>query len=337
MSKLQTSYMGIALKNPIIVGACNLSTDSLNLKRMEEAGAAAVVYKSLFEEQIHIENLQMEDGMEAYNDRFVEASRIFPNIEHAGPKEFLINLEQAVKSINIPVIGSLNAVYDATWAEWAVKMEKTGIAGLELNFYSIPGDFETSTRQIIDQQIAALESVIKQVKIPVAVKLSSYYTNPLGFMKRLSESGAPGLVLFNRLFHPDICIDSEEHEYPYNLSGNDDNRLPLRFAGLLYDRIDASVCASSGIYSGKDVVKMLLAGADTVQVVSTLYKNGIDHLGEMIAEVETWMDTKSYHHISDFKGKLSQKTLKDPFSYKRAQYVDILMKSGDILINRPQV
>lgn len=337
MNKLQTAYMGVELKNPIIAGSSNLNTDLGNLKKIEEAGAAAIVYKSLFEEQIHIENLQMDDGLEAYNDRFAEMHRIFPNMEHAGPAQFLMDLEKAVKTVKIPVFGSLNAAYPETWAEWAPRLEKTGIAGIELNFYAIPREFETSTRDIIDQQITALESVLKVVKIPVAVKISHNYTNPLGFMKRLVDSGASGLVLFNRLFHPDIDIATEKHHYPYNLSSPDDNRLPLRFSGLLYNRLNASICASTGIYDGKDVIKMLLAGADTVQVVSTLYKNGIEHISTLIKDLDAWMTDKNYQNIDEFRGKLSYHKTNDPFIYKRAQYVDILMKSGDVLKKRPLV
>lgn len=335
MINLATTYMGIQLKNPLIVGACNLSTDINHLKKLEAAGAAAIVYKSLFEEQIHLENLEMETQMEGFNERNAEMLSLFPDLEHAGPREFLFNLEKAVKAVSIPVFASLNAVYDETWADWAPQIAKTGVAGLELNFYAIPQDFSASTRDIIDGQMAILEKVKKSVNIPVAVKLSPYYTNPLGAIKRMDEAGADAFVLFNRFFQPDIDIEREQHAFPYNLSNEDDNRLPLRFAGLLHGNVKASICSSMGIFHGKDVIKMILAGADSVQVVSTLYKNGLNHLTTMLKDMEDWMQAKGYNSLDDFRGKLSRKALRDPFTYKRAQYVDILMKSNKIFDQYP--
>ena len=337
MTDLKTSYMGIELKNPIIVGACNLSADIAHLKKMEEAGAAAIVYKSLFEEQIHLENLEMENHMEGFNERNAEMLKLFPDLADAGPREFLYNLEKAVKAVNIPVFASLNAVYDETWAQWAPEIAKTGVAGIELNFYTVPQNFNATTREIIDGQLAVLEQVIQSVNIPVSVKLSPYYTNPLGIMRRMDEKGVNGFVLFNRFFQPDIDIEREQHFFPYNLSNEDDYRLALRFAGLLYGNVNASDCSSMGIYHGKDVVKMILAGADSVQVVSTLYKNGINHIGTMLKDIENWMKSKNYKTLDDFRGKLSRKTLHDPFTYKRAQYVDILMKSNNFFDKYPVV
>lgn len=337
MSILTTKYMGIELKNPLIVGACNLSADSQHLQKMEQAGAAAVVYKSLFEEQIQLENFQFEQEMAGYNDRNAEMQHIFPDLEHAGPKEYLYNLEEAVKSVNIPVFASLNAVYDETWPVWAAKLEQTGVAGIELNFYHASDNFEEVEQQLIARRVEVIRQVKQVVKIPVAAKLSPYYANPLNVIKQMDGAGANGFVLFNRLFQPDIDVDREEHIYPYNLSSPDDHRLALRYAGLLHGNIKGNVCSSNGVYDGRDVVRMLLAGADTVQVVSTLYKHGIQHVARILTDLEAWMNTHGYHSLSDFRGKLSQKMLKDPFAYKRSQYVDILMKSDKIFRNYPVI
>jgi len=335
---LKTKYMGVELKNPVIVGASNLVTDLGALKKIEEEGAAAVVYKTLFEEQIHLENLQNFGAEEDYAERHAEmAGSPYPEAGEAGPEIYLANLKEVVETLKIPVFGSLNCVYDETWEEYARKIEETGVAGIELNFYSIPRTFDIDGRSIITEQLDLFEMVKKAVKIPVAVKLSPYYTNPLHFIAELDKKGVDALILFNRLFQPEIDIDTEEHYFPYNLSTQNDNRIALRFAGLLYGELKAKVCANTGIFTGEDVIAMLLAGADTVQIVSTIYKNGIGQIGTILKEMESWMKSKNYKTIDDFRGKLSRKTLKDPFTYKRAQYVDILMKSEEIFKKYPLI
>lgn len=335
MANLNVKYMGLDLKNPVIVGASNLVSDKKNLKKIEEAGAAAVVYKSLFEEQIQLEELEMDQEMAEYSERNAEMLSLFPDMKHAGPVEYLMNLEEARKSVGIPVIASINAVYEDSWTEYAAKIEETGVAGIELNFFAVPGNFELSAEELEYQQINLLKAVKQTVKIPVSVKLSPFYTNTLQVIKKMDDAGADGFVLFNRLFQPDFDIEKEEHHFPYNLSHEEDNRLPLRYAGLLFGNINAEVCSNTGIMNGNDVVKMILAGAGCVQVVSTLYKNQISHISKIISDVNSWMEKKNYSNISDFKGKLSKKNCKDIFAYKRAQYVDILLKSNQIFNKYP--
>jgi dihydroorotate dehydrogenase (fumarate) len=335
---LKTNYMGVELKNPVIVGASNLVTDLKALRKIEEVGASAVVYKTLFEEQIHLENLQNFTAEEEYADRHAEmAASGFSSGEEAGPEAFLSRVKEAAEVLNIPLFASLNCVYDETWEEFAKKIEDTGVAGLELNFYAIPRNFEIDGRSIITEQLDLLEKVKGAVKIPVAVKLSPYYSNPLHVIAEMDKRGVDAFVLFNRLFQPEIDIDLEEHYFPYNLSTQNDNRIALRFAGLLYGEINAKVCANTGIFTGEDVISMVLAGADAVQVVSTVYKNGIGQIETILNEIETWMKNKNYKNLDEFKGKLSKKTLQDPFTYKRAQYVDILMKSEEIFKKYPLI
>jgi len=333
---LKTNYMGVELKNPVIVGASNIVTDLKAIKKIEEEGASAIVYKTLFEEQIHLENLQNFHAEEDYAHRHAEmAGSPFPSAEEAGPDAFLARLKEAVELLNIPLFGSLNCVYDETWEEFAKKIEDTGVAGLELNFYSIPRNFEIDGRSIITEQLDLLEKVKNAVKIPVAVKLSPYYSNPLHVIGEMDKRGVDAFILFNRLFQPEIDIDLEEHYFPYNLSTQNDNRIALRFAGLLYGEIDADVCSNTGVFTGEDVISMILAGADSVQIVSTIYKNGIGQISTILNEVETWMKKKNYKGLDEFRGKLSRKTMQDPFTYKRAQYVDILMKSEEIFKKYP--
>ncbi|MBP6871162.1 MAG: dihydroorotate dehydrogenase-like protein [Bacteroidales bacterium] len=332
---LTTTYLGLKLKNPIIVGASNLVTDLNFLKKLEDAGASAIVYKSLFEEQIQLENLENYHAEEDYGARHAEMSSMLPLIEDAGPAEFLYNLAQARKAVNIPLIASLNAVYDDTWYEYARKIEQTGVDALELNFYAVPREFDIDDNSILQEQLDTLEGVKKSVKIPVSVKLSPFYTNPLYCISELDKKGADGFVLFNRLFQPDIDLDKEGLHYPYMLSNEEDNRLPLRFAGLLYSKIRGSICSNTGILNGKDVLKMILAGADAVQIVSTIYKHGPKQIGKILEEMEEWMKSKKYNSLADFKGKLAKVNIKDPYAYQRAQYVDILMKSNEIFKKYP--
>jgi dihydroorotate dehydrogenase (fumarate) len=337
MANLGTKFMGLDLKNPIIVGASNLVTDMKNLKKLEEAGAAAIVYKSLFEEQIQLEQLELDEDIREFTDRNAEMISLFPDIKHAGPVEHLVHLEEACKAVKIPVIASINAEDNGTWVEYAAKVEETGVAGIELNFYQTPVSFETPAVAIEKEQIDILKAVKKVVKIPVSVKLSPFYTNTLGFIKQLDDAGADGFILFNRLFQPDFDLDKEELHFPYNLSNIEDNRLPLRYAGLLYGNVKAQVCCNSGIFTGLDVIKMILAGAGCVQVVSTLYKNQIGYIATMLNEMNAWMDKKHYASVESITGKLSKKNSKDPFAFRRAQYIDIIMKSGSIFKNYPTI
>jgi dihydroorotate dehydrogenase (fumarate) len=327
MTDLSTTYLGIPIRNPIIIGASNLVTDMENLIKLEEAGAAAIVYKSLFEEQIQLESYAMEQESGLYEDWDAEHASIFPKLGHAGPEEHLIRLKRIKEALVVPIIGSLNCVYEETWEEYAVKMAETGIDALELNFYANVINPKKSGASIIGDQINILKRVKEAVKIPVSVKLSPYYTNTLQVVEQMDEAGADGFVLFNRLFQPDIDADKEEHHFPYNFSSSRDHRLALRYAGLLYGNVKGSVCSNTGILTGEDAVKMILAGADTVQVVSAIYSKGITQITHMLEEMNSWMEAKGYKNLMDFQGRLAKNNLSDPFAYKRAQYVDILMKS----------
>ena len=330
MSDLTTNYLGINLKNPVIAGASNFVTDTEAVKELEKAGIAALVYKSLFEEQIQLESLQMDQEMEEYNELHAEMTSLFPRLQHAGPEEHLHNLTKLRNLVSIPVFASLNAVFEPTWVEYAQKLEATGIDALEVNFYAVPKDPAKDEQQIVTEQLAVLKKIKQKVKIPVAVKLSPFYTNALKVIHDMADAGADGFVLFNRLFQPDINIETESLHSPYNLSHPEENRLALRFAGLLYGETRASICANGGIFDGKDAIKMILAGADTVQVVSTLYKNKPRHVAKILDEISAWMKQKGYKSLDEFRGKLSRKNVTDPYAYKRAQYVDILMKSEEL-------
>ena len=337
MADLRTTFMGIELKNPIILGASSLVEDLNAIKKIERAGIAAIVYRSLFEEQINLEQIQLDEQVGEYSYRNAEMGNIFPEIKHAGAGEHLYNLTKLIKTVNIPVFASLNAIYDKSWEDYAVQLEKTGVAGLELNFYDVPTDAVHDGAKIESHQISILKKLKKLVKIPISVKLSPFYANPLNFIAQADKAGAEGVVIFNRFFQPEINIDNEEFFFPFDLTHEKDYQITLRFAGLLFDNIKADICASRGISDGTDVIKMVLAGASSVQVVSTVYKNKAAHITQMIETLEEWMDAKGYKTINDFKGKLSMKKSKDPYAYRRAHYVDILMKSTEIFKKYPMV
>jgi dihydroorotate dehydrogenase (fumarate) len=333
MANLKTKYMGLELKNPIIVGANNLTTNIDNLKRIEQTGAAAIVYKSLFEEQIQLENLEMFEQKTEYEERNAEMITLFPNSrsESDYPADHLFKLKKAKESVKIPVFASLNAINDETWVEYARKIEETGVDGIELNLYTVPEKPDKGYEDIEKRQVKTLMEVKSAVGIPVSVKLSPYYTNPLKIITDLDKAGANGFVLFNRLFQSDIDIDTESHFFPYNLSNKEDNKLPMRFAGLLYGNIGASICTNTGISNGHDVIKMILAGSDCVQIVSTLYLHQIEVIGSIIHDIDKWMNSKGYKTIDSFKGKLSRNNSKNELPYRRAQYIDFMSTTSQIL------
>ena len=306
-------------------------TDLDKLKKAEEQGAAAIVYKSLFEEQIQLERFQMDESLNQFNDLHAEMITMHPNIDHAGPQEHLVNIRKAKDSLSVPLIASLNAIESDTWIEYAGLISETGVDGIELNFYRTPLDFNKNAEEIENEQVSILKEIKKNVSVPVSVKLSSDYSNVLNFIKKLDAAGANSFVLFNSFFQPDINIDSQKHIKTFNLSNEGDYRKSLRYAGILFENIKADICSSHGIFTGADVLKLLLAGSTTVQVVSTLYKNGLSQINNMIKEINEWMESKNYGSIEEFRGKLSKNSLSsNPFIYKRAQYVDLLINSEEI-------
>jgi len=255
-------------------------------------------------------------------------------MDYTGAEEHLLNLRKAKESISIPLIASLNAVNIETWLEFAKLITQTGVDGIELNFYPNLWDMDRESMDIENYQIRIVKEIKQNISLPVSVKLSPDYTNTLNLIKKLDGVGVDTFVLFNTFFQPDINIETEKHIKKYNFSKSGDYKKSLRFAGLLYQNIKAEICSSNGIFTGADAIKLILSGASSVQVVSTLYKNGIPQIGKMKAELAAWMDEKGYQTLDDFKGKLSKNMLtKNPFVYKRAQYVDLIMNAEDIFGN----
>ncbi|AFG36642.1 dihydroorotate dehydrogenase-like protein [Spirochaeta africana] len=334
MANLQTTYMGIPVRNPLVVGACSLTSHMDSIKKVEEAGAGALVISSLFEEQINLQKARMEEELSMHDNLDAEMGDLFPDVEHGGPQEHLYWVKKAKEAVSIPVIASLNCTAEATWVEWAKKLEDTGVDGLELNFFALPLDADQTAEAVESQQLRILQLVLGAVKVPVSVKLSPFYTSPLNVVKRMSEAGVKGAVLFNRMFHPTFDIEKEASRTPFNLSHSDDHRLPLRYAGLLHDAVSLDVCSSNGIHSSKDAVEVLLAGAQVFQVVSTLYKNKLEVIQSIVGGIEKWMDGKGYADLDAFRGKLSAKNTNDRWDYRRAQYVRTLL-NADQHVARP--
>ncbi len=319
MLDLKTTYMGIELKNPLIIGANNLTSNLEKAKKMEDSGAAAIVFRSLFEEQVQLENRHLfEDGQ----DGLLELKE---GVSYPSTDNFLNELRKTKEALSIPVFGSLNAVNFESWIEYAKKIEQTGVDGLEINLYYVPNDFELTGRAIIQEKLDIVEAVIRATSIPVAVKLSPFFTNPLYVIKEMDKLGADAFVLFNKLFQPEVNVDTLEMRLPDTLSSPDEHSLPLRYTGLTYGNINADICSSRGIYTAESAIAMLLVGAQTIQVVSAIYKHGCGRISHILQGMKAWMEVKGYHSLEDFRGKLSRQNIKDPWVYKRAQYVDILL------------
>lgn len=306
---LSTIYMGLKLRSPLVVAASPLSEDIDNIKRMEDAGAAAVVMHSLFEEQLQSVPAQLPQPK---NNLRVE------------PQEYLQHIRQAKEKVNIPIIASLNGTSMGGWTSFARQIEQAGADGLELNIYYVPTDMELTGLQIEQSYIDIVKAVRAAVTIPVAIKLSPYFTNVANMAKRLDLAGANALVLFNRFYQPDINLEKLSVERNVLLSTPQATRLPLRWIAILYGRIHASLAASSGIYTGKDVVKMLMAGANVTMLCSVLLRHGVNHIRVIEEEMRQWMQNHECESVLQFQGKVSQQHCPNPSAFERAQYTSAL-------------
>ena len=328
MADLRAKYMGIDLKNPLIAGASSLTSNMASIKTIEDEGAAALVISSLFEETIQLQSYKMEQDMSYFDNLGAEIGNIFPDIEHAGPEEHLMWVRKAKEAVDIPVIASLNCTNTQSWADWSLKLEETGVDGLELNFFAVPTDISDTGESIVAGQLEALKAIKAKVKIPISVKLSPFYTSPLNVVKQMDDAGVSGFVLFNRLWHPEVDTDKEKMNFPFHLSSPADHGVPLRYVGMLSGLVNGSLCASNGIHSGADAVQLILAGADVFQAVSTLFLNGVAYIGTVLKDIETWMDRKGYGSLDEIRGKLNYENSSDKWTFKRAQYVRHLLNSN---------
>jgi dihydroorotate dehydrogenase (fumarate) len=323
MIDLRTNYLGLQLRTPLVASASPLSQEIDSIRRLEDAGASAVVLYSLFEEQLRQESAELEQHLTEGTDSFAEASSFFPQPDEfrLGPEGYLNHIHRAKKAVSIPIIASLNGTTVGGWTQYAKLIEQAGADALECNIYSIAANPELTSREVEQEYVDILRSVKSVVKIPVAVKLSPFFSNMANMAKRLDEAGADALVLFNRFYQPDINLDELEIQPNVLLSTPQALRLPLTWIGILYGRIRANLAATSGVHGHEDVIKLLMVGADVTMLCSALLRNGIDHLEKVEAGVLEWMEKHEYDSVQQMKGSMSQIRCPNPSAFERAQYM----------------
>ena len=323
---LRTTYMGMELQHPIVASASPLSGSVASIKRLEDAGAAAVVLFSLFEEQLKHESAALEYLMTAGTESFAESLNYFPEVDDytVGPDRYLELVRQASEAVDIPIIASLNGITNTGWIEYARLMQEAGARGIELNIYYIPADLTTSGREVEQRYIEIVKAVKAAVSIPVAVKLSPFFSAIGSMAKALDEAGADALVLFNRFYQPDFDLDKLDVVPNLQLSTPDEIRLPLLWIAVLHGKLRASLGATRGVHSPVEVVKYLMAGADAVMTTSALLKHGVDYLGTLREGLRTWMEMRRYGSVAQMKGSLSQQSCPDPDAFERANYMKVL-------------
>jgi dihydroorotate dehydrogenase (fumarate) len=323
---LTTNYLGLKLRSPLVVGASPLSEEIDSIKRMEDAGAGAVVLYSLFEEQLRADRSELNKNLEQGTESFAEALTYFPEPDEfrLGPEEYLAHIARAKKAVRIPVIASLNGSSDGGWTDYAKQIQQAGADALELNIYYIPADLNLTGTEVELNYLEILKSVKAVTTIPVAVKLSPFFSSFGNMAKRLDAAGADGLVLFNRFYQPDIDLETLEVKPNILLSTPMAMRLPLRWVAILHGRLRASLAASSGIHRATDVLKMLMAGADVTMLCSTLLRHGIPQLKTIERELVAWMEEHDYQSVRQLKGSMSQENCADPAAFERAQYMKAL-------------
>ena len=323
---LPTNYLGLKLRSPLVVSASPLSEEVDNIKRMEDAGAAAVVLYSLFEEQLRQDRLEMNQNLQQGTESFAESLTYFPepNEFKLGPEEYLKHIAAAKKATRIPIIASLNGSSAGGWTDYAKQIQQAGADALELNIYYIPTDLNLTGTEVEMTYLDILKSVKSNVSIPVAVKLSPFFSNFANMAKRLDQAGANGLVLFNRFYQPDIELESLEVKPNILLSTPMAMRLPLRWIALLHGKLKASLAATSGIHRASDALKMLLVGADVTMLCSTVIRHGIPQIAMIEREMVEWLKEHEYESVSQLKGSLSQKNCPEPAAFERAQYMKAL-------------
>jgi dihydroorotate dehydrogenase (fumarate) len=323
---LSTSYLGLQLKNPLVASASPLSKRVDLVRRMEEAGASAVVLYSLFEEQITYESLELDYFLQRGTDVFSEALSYFPDLDHynMGTEPYLDHLHAVKQAVSIPVIGSLNGMSTGGWVEYAHRIEQAGADALELNIYYLPTDPDLTGTELEEEYVKLVRDVRAAVKIPIALKLSPFFTSIPNMAKRFVEAGANGLVLFNRFYQPDFDLDTLEVVPNLELSTSSEVRLPLRWIAILYGRIQADFALTSGVHTAVDVVKAMMAGASVAMMTSNLLAYGIEQLTVILATLQEWMVEHEYDSIATMKGSMSQRAVADPAAFERANYMKAL-------------
>jgi dihydroorotate dehydrogenase (fumarate) len=323
---LTTSYMGMTLKHPIVPSSSPLSHDLGSIRRLEDAGAAALVMYSLFEEQITLESEQLDHFLSYGTESFPEALTYFPEQQNynVGPDKYLDLISQAKRAVDIPIIGSLNGVSTGGWIEYAKKIEEAGADGLELNVYYIATSSAITSVEVEQMYLDILNEVKSSVSLPVAMKLSPFFSASANMADRLSTSGADALVLFNRFYQPDLDIEELEVVPHLELSQSHEMQLPLRWVAILYGRVSCDLAITSGVHNHVDVLKGMMAGANVTMMASELLRNGPRRIAEILQSMVEWMEEHEYESVTQMQGSMSQQHVAEPAAFERANYMKVL-------------
>lgn len=324
MADISTKYMGLDLKNPIIVGSCSLTGKLDKIKESETAGAGAVVLKSIFEEQILADKDALKDSTETqyHTEAWGYLERMGRDLSVAN---YLELVEKAKKEVSIPVIASLNCVTPGEWIEYAKKLENAGADALELNIYIVPRNPKVPGSKIEQKYVNIFEKVKDEINIPIALKIAPYFSNFLDFARELDWRKVDSLVIFNRYYPFDIDVEKMELTAGKIYSSRDEISLPLRWMSLLYGKVDCDLAATTGVHEGEDAIKQLLAGASAVQIASVLYQKGFSHIQKMLTDIESWMERHNFDALDEFRGKMSQGKSESPEFYERVQFIKAIV------------
>ncbi len=323
---LSTTYMGMNLRNPLVASSSPLSHKVDTICKLEEAGIGAVVMYSLFEEQITLESQQLDYFLTHGTESYAEALSYFPDLGeyNVGPDEYLNLIRKAKEKVNIPIIGSLNGVSAGGWVKYARMIQEAGADALELNVYYLPTDPHLPGTDVEQMMVDVVKAVRQEVSIPLAVKMAPFFSSIPNMAKRLAEAGANALVLFNRFYQPDIDIENLEVTPHLVLSDSDELRLPLRWTAILYGRVPVDLAITTGVHTYQDVLKGLMAGAKVTMMASELLQNGMERIGQILDEVRAWMEEYEYSSVQQMIGSVSQKNVKEPAAFERANYMKVL-------------
>jgi dihydroorotate dehydrogenase (fumarate) len=326
MVDLSTTYLGLQLKNPLVASASPLSKKVDRVRRLEDAGVSAVVMYSLFEEQITHESLALDYFLSRGTESFAEAMTYFPEMDHynVGPETYLELINKLKTSVDIPIIASLNGISTGGWIDYAKRMEEAGADAIELNIYYISTDPKVTSQELEQAHVDLVSDIRKQVNVPLAVKLSPFFSTLPNLANHLAKAGANGLVLFNRFIQPDLDIETLEVVPTVHLSTSDELRLPLRWIAILYGKVKADLALTGGVHTAQDLIKSVMAGANVTMLASELIAKGPERASEILEEMTNWMETYQYESVKQMCGSMSQQSVAEPAAFERANYMKAL-------------
>ena len=326
MIDLSTEYLGIKLKNPLVASSSPLCEDIENIKQMEKNGIGAVVLHSLFEEQVLLQEKELDYTLTENTERYAESLSYFPDVDdyHFAPEEYVKYLEKVKKTVNIPIIGSLNGISNSGWLRYSKKIEEAGADALELNIYYLPTRVDISCQKVEEIYLELVKELRKNIGIPLAIKLGPYFNSTVHFSEKLVEAGVDGLVLFNRFYQPDVDLVEMSVSPNLELSSPSELRLRLRWIGILYDKIKADLAVTGGIHTAKDILKSIMVGANVAMMTSVLLEKGIPYIETLVKGTEEWLRRHNYQSIDELRGILTERNVKETDAFERANYMKVL-------------